>query len=70
MFKADTIRVNSFHHQAVRTAAPGFKPTAWSEDGIIEAIEYQGDFPALGVQWHPEDLTVNYPEFLKLFRVL
>lgn len=70
LFKAETIRVNSFHHQAVKTVADGFRPTAFSTDGIIEAMEFQGDVSALGVQWHPEDLTVNYPEFLGLFRLL
>ncbi|MCG8619013.1 MAG: gamma-glutamyl-gamma-aminobutyrate hydrolase family protein, partial [Desulfobacterales bacterium] len=70
VFGAETIRVNSFHHQAVKTLADGFKPTAYSADGIVEAMEYQGDVRAIGVQWHPEDLTVNYPEFLGLFKVL
>lgn len=70
IFKADTIRVNSFHHQAVKTVADGFRATAVARDNIIEAIEFQGDVPAMGVQWHPEDLTVNYPEFLGLFRFL
>ena len=69
MFRAGTIRVNSFHHQAVKTVADGFRATAFAKDGIIEAIEYQGDSPAVGVQWHPEDLTVNHPEFLALFRL-
>ncbi len=70
IFKERTIQVNSFHHQAVKTVAKGFKPTAFSEDHIIEAIEYEGDVSAMGVQWHPEDLTVNYPEFLGLFKLL
>jgi len=49
------IEVNSFHHQAVRRLAPGFRVSAWSPDEIIEAIEGQEGF-AVGVQWHPEDL--------------
>jgi putative glutamine amidotransferase len=44
--------VNSIHHQGVKHGG-SLVPTAWSEDGVIEAIE--GD-EVLGVQWHPERL--------------
>jgi len=43
---------------------------ALSSDGIIEALESQGDSFLLGIQWHPEDLTINYPKFLDLFKKL
>lgn len=48
--------VNSFHHMAVERCAPGIRAVAWSEDGIIEAIELEhpGDRFFLAVQWHPE----------------
>jgi len=49
--------VNSRHHQAVRELAKDLAATAWSDDGVIEAVERAR--PAawlLGVQWHPEDL--------------
>ena len=46
--------VNSFHHQAIKNVAEGFKVTAISEDGIIEAIEKEN---IIGVQWHPEALN-------------
>lgn len=49
------IRVNSFHHQAVKRVAEGFAVSALSPDGVIEAIEALEGF-AVGVQWHPEDL--------------
>lgn len=48
--------VNTIHHQCVRTLGKGFKPVAWSEDGIIEAAESETDWFALGVQWHPEKM--------------
>jgi putative glutamine amidotransferase len=49
---AGTDKVNSIHHQAVRT--PGrLCITAWSDDGVVEAVEGDG---VLGVQWHPERL--------------
>lgn len=48
------VRVNSFHHQAVRSLAPGFKAAAVASDGVVEAMELEGDGFVLGVQWHPE----------------
>ena len=51
--------VNSFHHQAVKEPAPGFKVCARSNDGIIEAIESTEYKSMLGVQWHPECFILN-----------
>ena len=31
--------VNSWHHQAIKDVAPGFRVTARAQDGVIEAIE-------------------------------
>lgn len=70
IFEAKELKVNSFHHQAVNKIAPNFKATAFSSDGIIEAIEYQGDSFIVCVQWHPEDLTIHHPHFVKLFKAL
>jgi putative glutamine amidotransferase len=55
----ESISVNSFHHQAVETAAPGVIVTATAPDGVIEGIEtpFANPWWALGIQWHPEDLT-------------
>lgn len=46
-----TAKVNSFHHQAVSREPKGFRVTAVSLDGIIEAMESEN---VLTVQWHPE----------------
>ena len=54
LFKADTIAVNSFHHQAVKETAPGFRVCARATDGVIEAMESTEYKSMLGVQWHPE----------------
>lgn len=54
--------VNSFHHQAIKDAAPGFKVCARSSDGIIEAIESTEYKSMIGVQWHPECFIVNDDE--------
>lgn len=47
--------VNSAHHQAPKKIGNGLIPTAFAEDGIIEAIELENkNYPFLGVQWQPE----------------
>ena len=49
----ETLRVNSFHHQAVK--APGsLRVCALAPDGVIEAVEDVSLPFFLGVQWHPE----------------
>ncbi|WP_432402515.1 gamma-glutamyl-gamma-aminobutyrate hydrolase family protein [Wukongibacter sp. M2B1] len=68
IFRKTEIKVNSFHHQAVKKRAKDLKETAWASDGIIEAIEHEDRDFVVGVQWHPEDLTIHHPVFLKLFR--
>lgn len=45
--------VNTHHHQAVKTCAPGFRATAFTDEGVIEAIEHES-LPIIGTQWHPE----------------
>ncbi len=59
--------VNSYHHQAVRDVAPGFKVSSTAPDGIIESIESAGHKFAVGVQWHPELMWEKDPSFLGLF---
>lgn len=50
------LAVNSAHHQAIEYAAISIIPTAWSEGGVIEAIEHK-TLPILGVQFHPERMS-------------
>jgi putative glutamine amidotransferase len=56
LFGDTQLKVNSIHHQAVRDVAPGFRTVAWADDGVVEAIEHEGGWPLLAVQWHPEYL--------------
>jgi putative glutamine amidotransferase len=67
---AGATRVNSTHHQAVRDPGPLLAATAWSEDGVIEAVEAIDGGPLLGVQWHPERLATRDPRHLAPFRWL
>jgi len=51
----NSVKVNSHHHQAVNKLGDNLRAIAWSEDGIIEAIQdTRSDRFVLGVQWHPE----------------
>ncbi|MDB6028065.1 MAG: gamma-glutamyl-gamma-aminobutyrate hydrolase [Verrucomicrobiales bacterium] len=64
------LSVNSTHHQAIGQMAGLLKPTATSEDGIVEAMELKDEqmLPFLiSVQFHPERLYDRYKEFLALF---
>jgi putative glutamine amidotransferase len=51
-----TMRVNSFHHQAVDELGRGLIVTARAEDDVVEGIEDRAG-NILGVQWHPEWLA-------------
>ncbi len=67
---AGKLLVNSSHHQAVARVAPGFRVTARSQDGVIEAIEPETAASEkrflLAVQWHPERIR-HLPEQRKIF---
>jgi len=52
----ESFRVNSTHHQAIRKLAPGYRATARTDDGIIEACEHES-LPIFGTQFHPERMT-------------
>ena len=64
----DSIISNTFHHQAIKDLASGFKATAYSKDNVIEAIEKCDAAFVVGVQFHPEIMTAyNDKNMLKLF---
>lgn len=62
--------VNSLHHQGIRDLAPGLVAAAHAPDGLIECVEALDHPFALGVQWHPENLYIDDPVMLSLFRGL
>ncbi len=52
--------VNSYHHQSVKELADVLKVSSYSEDGVIESIEWKdgtGRPFLMAVQWHPERMT-------------
>jgi putative glutamine amidotransferase len=58
--------VPTAHHQAIDRLGAGLVPTAWADDGTIEALEVPDrDEFLIAVQWHPEAGTDP-----RLFRAL
>jgi putative glutamine amidotransferase len=50
----EALRCMSHHHQGIDRLGDGLTPVAWSEDGLVEAIEADDGAWVVGVQWHPE----------------
>jgi putative glutamine amidotransferase len=50
-----SIWVNSYHRQAVDRLGEGVVPVAWAEDGVVEALELEGDAWVLGAQWELQE---------------
>lgn len=56
------LEVNSAHTQAVVQVPPGWKPVAWAEDGVIEAMEPEDPAAHPGcvcVQWNPARMPAD-----------
>lgn len=51
--------VNSAHHQAVGTLAPGLTVSAWADGGVAEALE-NSEKNIYAVQWHPERMAFHH----------
>ena len=59
------VRVNSIHHQGVKSLGEGLIAEAVSEpDGIVEAIRWEGHSFVVGVQWHPEFMDPKDPSLI------
>ena len=56
IMQATTLRVNSYHHQAIKDLAGGLITVAHAPDGVIEAVESHdlSERWLVGVQWHAE----------------
>ena len=66
---SNELKVNSYHHQAVKDLAPGLATVAYSPDAVAEAVEF-GDLSErwlLGVQWHAEAMRGSGSEHRNLF---
>lgn len=69
-YGAETIAVNSFHHQAIREIAPGLEIDGHATDELIESVSYPESAWVLGVQWHPEMMFQRHEEHLRPFSAL
>ena len=49
-----SVMVNTFHHEAIKTAAPDLSVDAVSPDGFIEAVHEEGHRFLFAIQSHPE----------------
>ncbi len=58
----------SHHHQAVERIGSQLVPVAWSDDGLVEALELPPGEPWLvAVQWHPEANAADEPAQQTIF---
>lgn len=68
IFGQTQMDVNSSHHQAVDILGAAIVVSARSPDGVIEAIERQGEPFVVGVEFHPEKMRAARPEINALFK--
>ncbi len=61
IFDAESLAVNSLHHQAARNVAPELCATAYAPDGVVEGVEAKDGSPIVAVQWHPEYFGTTAP---------
>ncbi len=65
--------INSHHSYYVNKLGEGIKITAWSPEGVPEALEHE-TLPIFGLQWHPERMRGEManppkgPDMTKLFQ--
>jgi putative glutamine amidotransferase len=63
---SQTLACSSHHHQGIDRLGRGLSPTAWSEDGLVEAVERPTGW-MIGVQWHPEETAPEDPAQQAMF---
>lgn len=68
MLESKNLKVNSYHHQALKKVADNFIVSAVAPDGVIEAIEDKNYNFLVGVQWHPEMMHRNHDVMNNIFK--
>lgn len=58
----DVVKVNSYHHQTIKTLGVGLNALYVSGNGTVEVIKHEND-KILGVQFHPE---IDYDDYSKI----
>lgn len=58
ILKTEELYVNSVHTRtSINTGI--YNPIAYSQDGLVEAVELKDRKFNLGIQWHPEEFDIN-----------
>lgn len=65
----EKIWVNALHNQAVDELGKKIKIVAREENGVVQAIEQEGNSFIIGVQWHPEYMP-QIPAQRRIFKKL
>lgn len=68
MYGATEAKVNTLHHQGIDQLAPGLIVEGTTDDGLVEAARCDGEWWAIGVQWHPERMTGDHQALFAAFR--
>ena len=64
---AGSMKVNSMHHQGIRSLGEGLVASATAPDGLIEGLESADASYLVAVQWHPEVLSDGCSRTRQLF---
>lgn len=67
IFNKKEIKVNSRHHQGIERLGANLISTAISDDNLCEAVESTLNSFVLGLQWHPESMSIKYYDQQKIF---
>lgn len=59
-----------FHHQCIDELGAGLTVLATAESGNVEAFQVDAKAWTVGLQWHPEDNYLEFPENLSIFQKL
>jgi putative glutamine amidotransferase len=68
LINSTEIDANSRHHQGIKVQAESLRAVAWSEDGVVEALEHPNKSFVLGVQCHPESLYQSDEKWASVFQ--
>ncbi|MCZ6519109.1 MAG: gamma-glutamyl-gamma-aminobutyrate hydrolase family protein, partial [Actinobacteria bacterium] len=68
LYGSEEAKVNTLHHQGVDVLASGLVVEGRTDDGLVEAARCEGDWWALGVQWHPERMDDDHHALFHAFR--
>lgn len=68
LYGASEAKVNTLHHQGIDHLGEGLIVEGRADDGLIEAARCDGNWWALGVQWHPERMEGDHQAIFQAFR--